>query len=288
LVGLRRGHEVKRYLEIDAVPEFGAKTKAAEIRRRDVIALLQRKAYASPVAANRLLQAVRRVFNWAIEQDLLETSPCLMVKRPSPERSRDRVLDSGEIHVVWERLPNARRMSGAVRVVLRLILITAQRPGEVVGMRWNELDLDKGWWEIPRERTKADRVHRVPLTSLAVAEVKTRPKGDPWVFPSINEQPLQVHALSHAVRHNLEHFGIPHWTPHDLRRTAASHIAGLGVDRFTLARILNHTDREVTAVYDRYTYDDEKRKALRKWDRALSDIISGKGKVDKVVAIDSA
>ncbi len=93
---------------------------------------------------------------------------------------------------------------------------------------------------------------------------------------SVKDQPLQVLALSHAVRHNREHFGLARWTPHDLRRAAASHIAGLGIDRFTLARILNHADREVTGIYDRYTYDDEKRRALRKWDGRLQAIISNK------------
>ena len=103
---------------------------------------------------------------------------------------------------------------------------------------------------MPREKTKADRAQRVPLTSLAVAELEERPQGDEWVFPSIKGEPIKVLALSHAVRHNREHFGIPRWTPHDLRRTAASHIAALGVDRFTLARILNHADQSVTSIYD--------------------------------------
>ncbi len=95
-------------------------------------------------------------------------------------------------------------------------------------------------------------------------------------------------ALSHAVRHNREYFGIAKWTPHDLRRTAASHIAALGTDRFTLARILNHADREVTGVYDRYTYDDEKRRALRKWDRRLQAIVSGEAQQeDTIVSIDT-
>ena len=90
------------------------------------------------------------------------------------------------------------------------------------------------------------------------------------------------------MRHNREYFGIAKWTPHDLRRTAASHIAALGTDRFTLARILNHADREVTGVYDRYTYDDEKRRALRKWDRRLQAIVAGEAQQeDTIVSIDT-
>ena len=285
---MKRGYEVERILRTDALAGLGANTKAAAVRRRDVIELIEHKATRAPIAANRLLQAIRRLYNWAVEKDLLETNPCVMVKRPAKEQSRDRVLSVEEIRTLWEKLPTTTRMSDAVRCALRLILITAQRPGEVLGMRWDELDLKAGWWEMPRERTKADRAQRVPLTSLAIAELKTRPEADPWVFPSVKGQPLQVLALSHAVRHNSAYFGIAKWTPHDLRRTAASHIARLGIDRFTLARILNHADREVTAIYDRYTYDDEKRRALRKWDRRLQAIISNKAeREDTVVAIDA-
>ncbi len=288
LASLKRGDEVERILRTDALAGFGPNTKAAAVRRRDVIELVEHKAARAPIAANRLLQAIRRLYNWAAEKDLLETNPCVMVKRPTKEQSRDRVLSAEEIQTVWEKLPNTRRMSEAVRGVLRLILITAQRPGEVVGMGGDELDLKAGWWEMPRERTKADRAQRVPLTSLALAELKTCPGGDSWVFPSVKGQLLQVPALSHAVRHNREYFGIAKWTPHDLRRTAASHIAALGTDRFTLARILNHTDREVTGVYDRYTYDDEKRRALRKWDRRLQAIVSGEAQQeDTIVSIDT-
>ncbi|MHC4608035.1 MAG: tyrosine-type recombinase/integrase, partial [Planctomycetota bacterium] len=151
-----------------------------------------------------------------------------------------------------------------------------------------ELDLKAGWWEMPRDRTKAARAQRVPLTRLALAEVKACPRGDSWVFPSFKGQALKVMALSHAVRHNREHFGIERWTPHDLRRTAASHLAALGTDRFTLARILNHADREVTGVYDRYTYDEEKRRALRKWDRRLQAIVSGEApQEDRIASIDA-
>ena len=174
LVSKKRGWEMELYLRRDASPWFGANTKATDVRRRDVIALLQEKASTSPVAANRLLQAIRRAFNWAIEQDLLESNPCVMVKRPTVEKTRDRVLSEEEIQTAWAKLPTTTRMSEGVRSAMRLILITAQRPGEVIGMRWDELDLDKGWWEMPRERTKADRAQRVPLTPLAIAELKTR------------------------------------------------------------------------------------------------------------------
>lgn len=179
LENMKQGYEVERILRTDALAGLGAKTKAAAVRRRDIIELVEHKAAEAPVAANRLLQAIRRLYNWGVEKDLLETNPCVMVKKPTKEHSRDRVLSGEEIQTVWEKLPTATRMSEAVRCVLRLILITAQRPGEVVGMSWEELDLKAGWWEMPRDRTKAARAQRVPLTRLALAEVKACPSS-PW------------------------------------------------------------------------------------------------------------
>lgn len=94
-------------------------------------------------------------------------------------------------------------------------------------------DLKRGWWELPREKTKGDRVHGVPLTALALEQLEEQPQGDSWVFPSFKGRPLKVLALSHALRHNRQHFGLDRFTPHDLRRTAASHLASVGVERFS-------------------------------------------------------
>lgn len=281
LVTQKRGYERERYLRQDAIPWFGANTKALDVKRRDVILLVEGKAVASPIAANRLLSSIRRLYNWAIEQDLLEANPTTLVKRPGAEKSRDRVLSEDEIHTFWERLNTTQRMSEAVRVALRVLLITAQRPGEVCSMEWPELDLKRRWWELPREKTKNDRVHRVPLTALAVEQLERQPRGDRWVFPSVKRKSLRVLALSAALRHNQQHFGLERFTPHDLRRTAASHLGSVGVERFHISKVLNHAEREITGVYDRYSYDKQKRRALQRWERKLRSIIgqSIEGKV---------
>ena len=280
----KRGYERERYLRQDAIPWFGANTKALGVKRRDVIRLVEEKATSSPIAANRLLSSIRRAYNWAIEQDLLEANPTALVKRPGAEKSRDRVLSEDEIYTFWERLATTHSMSQRVRVALRLLLITAQRPGEICAMEWSEVDLQRGWWEIPREKTKSDRVHRAPLTALAVEQLEKQPRGDRWVFPSVKGKSLRVLALSAALRHNQQHFGLDRFTPHDLRRTAASHLASVGVNRLHISKVLNHAEREIMGVYDRYSYDKEKRRALEKWERKLRRIISEPA-ATKVVSI---
>ena len=103
-----------------------------------------------------------------------------------------------------------------------------------------------------------------------------------WLFPSPRgNAPIQVNALSRALRNN-NHFGLEKFTPHDLRRTAATVMASMGTDRLTLSKILNHVETGVTAVYDRATYDREKRRALARWERKLRSII-GESAGEKVV-----
>ena len=278
----KRGWEVELYLRRDFLPFVGPNTVAEDVRRGDIIALLDQKATKAPIAANRLLGAVQRLYTWGIEKDLLETTPCVKIKRPGEEKSRDRVLSDEEIRTFWHQLDSTKRMGEGVRVALRLILVTAARPGEVCGLGWNELDLTSRWWEIPRERTKGDRLHRVPLTRLALEQIEKRLRTGRWVFPSLRERSLNVSALAFALRHNREHFALPRFTPHDLRRTAASHLASVGVERFIISRVLNHTDREVTGVYDRYGYDKQKRRALERWERKLRSIIGEPAKSEVV------
>lgn len=280
----KRGAEMELYLRRDFLPFVGPNAKAEDVRRRDIVVILNDKAAHAPIAANRLLEVVRRLYNWALEQDLIESTPCVKVKRPAVERTRDRVLSEDEIRLFWERLETTKRMSAGVRVALKLILLLGQRPGEIVGMASSELDLKRGCWELPREKTKSDRAHRVPLPSMAVELIEQRPRGDRWVFPSVKEQPIKVLALSHAVRYNRHHFGIEDFRPHDLRRTCASHLAAVGVDRFIIERILNHADRSIGGVYDRYGYDKQKKSALERWERKLRSII-GKPLKGKVVSI---
>ncbi len=284
LVKQKRGYEPERLLRRDAIPRFGARTKAVDVRRRDVIHLVQEKAVTAPVAANRLLGAIRRLYNWAIEQDILESNPTTLIKRPGVEKSRDRVLSDDEIAEFWEKLPSTRRMSEGVRVALRLMLLTAQRPGEFCSMEWDDLDLKSGWWTIPREKTKGDRAHRVPLSHLALEVLAGWPRDGSWVFPSRQGQPLKVITLSHAVRFNREHFGFPAFTPHDLRRTVASQLGSLGVDRLVISKVLSHAEGGVTAVYDRHSYDQAKRVALTRWEGKLQSILTGET-IRKVVPI---
>ncbi len=278
----------ERALGKEVLPLWGRRT-AASITRRDVIRLLDGIVErGSPIMANRLLEIIRRMFAFAVKRDILDSSPCFMVEPPAKETPRDRVLSPDEIKAFWTGLEKAK-MSDPTRLALKLMLATGQRRDEIVGAPWSELDLDAGAWEIPAVRAKTGRAHRVPLSSLALdllAEVRRIGGGSGWLFPSPRRDgPMASAAVSHAVRNNLDWFGIAQFTPHDLRRTCASGLAELGINRLVVGKILGHSDRSVTGIYDRYGYWPEKKRALDAWGARLTEIISGEPAADNVVPL---
>ena len=137
----------------------------------------------------------------------------------------------------------------------------------------------QGVWTVPAERSKNRLAHRIPLSAPArqiLAELRQLTGHRTWLFPSPwKEQPITLNAANRAIARNLPAIGIDKFTPHDLRRTAASGMAQLGVSRLVIAKVLNHVETGVTAIYDRYGYDSEKKKALDLWGQKVLDIVLG-------------
>jgi integrase len=240
--------------------------------------------------ANRTLALVSTVFAFGVDKGVVEANPAYRVKKPGEERTRDRVLNEGEIRALWTALESEPLKW---RAIFRLALLTAQRRSEITGMRWDEVDLDGGWWTIPAERAKNGLAHRVPLVGEAariVRELARKPHDPVFVFrggrvdrPIAN---LQKPARRLKVKSGDElRKAIPSALPdgqpvdfrfHDLRRTAASLMTGSKIPRLVVSKILNHVERGITAVYDRHAYDSEKRGALTRWDVRLRQILTGK------------
>ncbi len=268
-----------RLLRREVLPHWRHRA-ANEIERRDARELVQAVALRGvPIAANRLRALLHKVYAFAIEQEIVETNPITHVPRPGVERRRDRVLSAEEIRTVWAKLDDEAPPMAAA---FRLRLITAQRGGEVHNMRWADVDLEAGWWTIPAEQSKNGLPHRVPLTACALTLLRALQE---------TMQPHAVHVLAGArgKRQQSEaaaRLTIPDFRGHDLRRTAASAMASAGVPRLVIAKVLNHAERDVTAVYDRHGYDAEKRKALETWARTLTAILANKRQVANVVPIE--
>ena len=276
--GMRSLREERRMVE-KYIPRSWRPRKVKTIKRREVRVVVDTLADSAPQMANQFLKALHRFFGFCLDREYVEHNPCARVEKPAPTVSKDRWLGEEEIQTVWGRLETAG-MSDEVRRALKLILVTAQRPGEVAGMHTDEID--GRWWTIPAARTKNKLTHRVYLTDFAL-EIIGQASG--FVFPSPKPRSgrtcLNRNSLSHAVSLN-GYLGVSRWAPHDLRRTAASHMTSIGVPRLEVGKVLNHSDRTITAVYDRNSYDREKVRAMEAWSRKLTNIITGK-KADNVI-----
>ena len=284
----RSAAEDERILRKDVLPAWGRR-KARDIGRRDVVLLLDGIVErGAPIQANRTLGVIRRMFNFAISRDMLDTTPVVMVKPPSKENQRDRVLTFAEIRIFWHGLTKAR-MSEAVRLALKFQLATAQRKGEIVNAEWAEFDFEEGTWTIPGERSKNQRTHRVPLSALSLSlleEVRELSGESPRLFPSPRGGgSISATAVNHALRLSLPMIGLEDVVPHDLRRSAASAMTSLGIPRLVVAKLLNHIEGSVTAIYDRHSYDDEKRHALDAWGAHLEAIVTARSAPENIVRL---
>ena len=253
--------EAERLLRLHVVGNWGRR-KLEEITRADVRAMVAR--IEAPVAANRVHSIVRKLFNWAVENDLIVNSPVAGLKAPHAETSRDRVLTDDELRRVWQAAERLGPLNGAV---VRLLVLTGQRRNEVAHMQWGELDLEKRLWTLPRERVKNDRRHEVPLSSQAVATIQALPRiSDRFVFSTNAESPVNDFGKNKGRLDELS--GVSDWVLHDLRRTVASGMARLGISLAVIEKVLNHASGSfagIVGVYQRHEFAEEKRAALEKW-----------------------
>jgi integrase len=256
-----------------AIKKWGDR-KIGTIRQADVVHLLDGLVdQGSPISANRTLTAIRKLFNWAEGRYGLSGNPCNKVEMPGTETARDRVLIDDELVAVWQA---AAEQGGHFASVVKLLILTGQRRGEVAGMEWRELDLPTRLWKLPRGRVKNDNGHEVPLSSPALAIIESVPRlsGRQLLFTTTGSTP--VSGFSKAKVEIDEASGVEEWTIHDLRRTVASGMARLGVSLPIIEKILNHSSgsfRGVVGVYQRHSFADEKRAALDLWGAHVARLV---------------
>jgi integrase len=269
----------------------------AEITKAEIKALLSAKRETSPVAANRLLSLLKRIFGWAAIEDIIPANPAAYIEG-TEEQERDRVLTLDELRRVWH---GAEAMGYPYGPLIQLLILTAQRRNEVAELVWAEIDGTA--WRLPDSRSKRGKGHLIPLSPRAVSILGDLPKiGDKptYVFTTgrraakkgqkVDREapPAAVSGWSRMKTRldsiiakqaakaadkplDLKEHTLPAWTLHDLRRSVATHLRdpeSMGearVDRLTVSKILNHAEGGMTRLYDRYSSDPEKRAALEAW-----------------------
>jgi integrase len=257
-----------------------------------------------PIESNRTLALINRVLHWAVDGGLVAYNPAARMKKAGKEKACERVLDEIGIRRLWMALDEldawvpprgmgamGRPMSPSIRIALKLALVTAQRRSEVIEAGRSEVQLESSepYWLIPGERTKNGVTHLVPLTPLAVELFRValgQSERSRFIFPSSDDEgPIRPEAVTRALSRLVKYHNrsrplsehLPSISPHDLRRTAGTLMAKAGVPKEIRGRVLNHVagakTLRSTDVYNVHDYHKEKRKALTKVERAVSQTI---------------
>lgn len=270
--------EYERIIVKELMPSLQNKP-IEKIERRELIKLLEAigNHRGAKTLANRVRAVLSSLYSFGVDTARLQFNPVLTIKKTQKEVSRDRIYSKEELKTLWDAFEAQKQ---PISSYYKCLLILGQRAGETRRMRWEDIDLKNEIWVIPKEETKAARLHIVPLPKIA-SELLTHLKsisGDTYVFESSRKsgQPLRwTHKASTRIS---EHSGVHDFKIHDLRRTMASGLAELGISRTVIGKVINHKgisgDNLVTAIYDRYSYLEEKREALENWSERMIHLLN--------------
>jgi site-specific recombinase XerD len=271
------------------------------VRHKHAVSFIQKIAAEVPGSARNTMKFCRQMFKYACRQEWAEIQPFQEITESVPkiaQKAKDRHLDDDEIEKAWDEISNAS-ISVEIKRALKLILVTAQRPGEVAQMHRDQI---KGRsWTIPAEvARKNEREHRVYLTNTAL---KLIGDGEGYIFPSEKGQKGHITpvTLSLAINRGYltddvikvvgnrqikarkePYFSMKPWSPHDLRRTARTNMARVGISDEIGEEVINHIKPGIVGVYNKYRYDKEKRDALQKWEGFLLKILKTKSGVKTI------
>ena len=291
--------EVRRWENVVS-PAIGH-LKVEDVQPSHLYTMLNRVAKKAPVSANRLHSFLQVLFKPALAQGWITVHPLQWIDKPGgAEAPRKRFLSDDEIRAIWPKFDTLRPNP---RDILKIGLLTAQRPGEIYGMVWDDIDLDRGIWIIRESKTDkhTGNDHLVPLSPQALAILQARKDGEgytakqQWMIESRYVFPTKYNrakgmVAGHAkttkeARKKIQQLsGVTGWTAHDLRRTARTLMSRLSIDHHIRERVLNHSQGGVHGVYDRYDYLQDKADALRKLANEI-DRILGTEKPAKVVQL---
>ena len=276
----RSAAEVKRVIQRNVMSAWDGRL-IATISRRDVLDLIDGVADRGAVTMARRLHAhLHRLFRWSVGRGIIEVNPMTDLPKPGAAVKRDRVLAGAELAVVWNA---AEKIGWPFGPAVQLLILTAARRDEIGALRWAEIDGDE--IKLAGARTKNGEPHSIPLSTAAAKLIDSLPHigSSDYVFTTNSETPISgwSKAKSHvdAVAAKLNDGALPAWRLHDLRRTAATGLQRIGIGLQVIEALLGHVAGSrtgVVGVYQRHSYDTEKRIALEAWSREIERITEGK------------
>jgi integrase len=265
--------EANRIMHRDVLPKWKGRT-LDQITADDVLEVVNAVAErGAPVGANCTLATLTAFFNWAVAGRILRsTSPCAGLKPPAEQKARERFLDQAEIVAMWKA---AETLGNPIAAVTKLLLIFAARRGEIGGMAWSEINLDKRTWTLPAERSKNHNALELPLPDLAMDILTSIPRSNDLLFGFTD-------ALWRSYKRQIDMLlpDLKPWTWHDLRRTAYTvMIEELDAAPHVVEAITNHVSGHRSGpagVYNRAKYRPQMKLTLDKWCDYLDRIVTGR------------
>jgi integrase len=269
----RYWEELEQRFNKQITPALKGARRITEITSEDLRELL--RAYSDrPVAKRNTYWALSGFFKWCLSEGYTTHNPLASLPIPRVPNSRDRTLSKGEIKLLWDA---ASQLGYPWASFYKLLLLTAQRREEVAGMEWKELDLDQSLWVIPGSRTKNKKEHIVHLSPLAMASLPLLNKSRYVFLSSTGKTSISSFSDAKIDLDKLLPSDMPPWRIHDLRRTAKTGFASLGVPKEVSEKILNHVSNsssDLETIYNRYQYLEERKEALTKWGEYIANLVS--------------
>jgi integrase len=230
------------------------------------------KAIRGPAAANRAAISLSALYTWARQPPYLcTTNPTLNIVKRKQNDPRDRVLSDRELVALWRATDGDQDYDR----VVRLLLLTGCRRNEITHMKWGEIDLESGFFQLPKERSKNHGTHVVPLVDEAKAILRVQPRTGDHVFGAGERGLTSCSTPKEALNEKLSFNEV--WQLRDLRRTVRSGLSRLGVAPHVAEAVLNHVPPKLIRTYDRYSYINEKREALERWAAHLKSLVAARG-----------
>ena len=265
---------VRGVVRRELLPAWGHRP-ITDIRRADILELTDGIVdRGAPTMAKRVHAYVHRLFRWCVGRGILEVNPAADLPRPGPkEKARERVLSDDELVAVWRAAAQLPWAGAATQ----LLILTGARRSEIGDLRWSEIDGDT--IRLPGTRTKSGLPHNIPLSAPARALLEQAPRieGCEFVFSPTGRGPLN--SWGKAKRRIDLDAEIAAWRLHDLRRTVATGLQKLGVGLQVIESALGHVSGSragIVGVYQRHSFDAEKRAALEAWGAHVMGLLEGR------------
>jgi integrase len=218
------------------------------------------------------------MFKYACEREIVLDNPVSGTRPRKVETERTRVLNDGELRAIWRALDE---MEDPGR--MKALLLTGCRRDEIRCMKWSEVNAAGDLWTVPASRSKGARDHEIPLSSAMIELLARLPRRGAFVFTFSGDRPWSGHDKITPVLDRES--GVKGWVFHDLRRTARSRFAEMGISSEIAERLLGHAMTKVARIYDRHSYRAEKGRALQAWADRLMQIVGDGRAVANVVTL---